>query len=80
MESPPEQTPDDPTDWFRQPTRREHWIAAALFAGFGLFFIALFVVLAGWWFRWIVLVLGIYSIVHAIGHARDARHAKRVGD
>ena len=74
-----EQMPADDAEWFREPTRREHWIAAALFCGFGLFFVALFVVLEGWWFRWIVLVLGLYSIVHAFGHARDARHAKRVG-
>jgi hypothetical protein len=79
MEAPREEMTDDSTEWFREPTRREHWIAAALFTGFGVFFVALFVVLEGWWFRWIVLVLGLYSIAHAIGHARDARHAKRMG-
>ena len=44
-------------DWFRAPTTRERRIAAALFIGFGLFFIALFVVLSGWWFRWVILAL-----------------------
>jgi hypothetical protein len=33
-------------------------IAAALFIGFGLFFAMLFVVLAGWWPRWVILGLG----------------------
>ena len=80
MDPSPQSAPDEQTEWFREPTNREHWIAAGLFMGFGLFFVALFIVLDGWWFRWIVLVLGLYSIVHAIGHARDARHAKRTGE
>lgn len=76
--------PNDPasaetTEWFREPTRREHLIATGLFLAFGLFFIALFVVLAGWWFRWVVLILGLYSILHGFGHARRARQAKKVG-
>lgn len=66
-------------EWFREPTRREHWIAGGLFVGFGVFFIALFIVLAGWWFRWVVLVLGVYSIVHGLGHAHRARHANKAG-
>lgn len=59
-------------EWFRPPTRREHRIAAALFVGFGLFFIALFAVTAGFWFRWVVLALGVYSILHGVRHARAA--------
>jgi hypothetical protein len=78
--SPDHPAPEQPTDWFREPTRREHWIAAGLFTGFGIFFVALFVVLTGWWFRWIVLGLGMYSVLHGLGHARDARHAKRVDE
>ena len=78
MEAPREHMSDDDAEWFRQPTRREHWIAVGLFTGFGMFFIALFIVLWGWWFRWVVLTLGVYSIVHALGHARDARHGKRM--
>ena len=55
-------------DWFRAPTRRERRIAAALFVGFGLFFIALFFVLSGWWFRWVILVLAGYSILAGVRH------------
>ncbi len=71
MES-PESQPEAPvdTDWFRQPTRREHGIAAGLFIGFGLFFLALFVVVDGWWFRWVIAGLGVYSLLHGGGHAR----------
>ena len=63
----------DPTEladpnWFRQPTRREHWMGAALFAAFGIWFVLLFVVLGGWWFRWIILAMGLLSLV------RGARH------
>ena len=61
-------------EWFREPTRREHWIAAALFVGFGVFFVLLFFVTYGFWFRWVTLGLGIYSVVHGLGHARRARH------
>jgi hypothetical protein len=63
--------------WFRGPTRREHWLAAALFVAFGVFFVLLFFVTAGWWFRWVTLGLGLYSILHGLGHARDARRAGR---
>jgi hypothetical protein len=65
---------DDPKfehdpQWFREPTRRERLIAAALFVGFGLFFAAMFVVLTGWWFRWVVLGLSVISIVSGLRHA-----------
>jgi hypothetical protein len=66
------------TEWFRPPTRREHGMAAALFVFFGLFFLALFVVTSGWWFRWVIAGLGIYSILHGAGHARD--YFRRRGD
>jgi hypothetical protein len=71
----PEGAPSNTDDgaWFREPTRREHRIAAALFIGFGLFFVMLWVVQQGWWFRWVVLGLGVYSILHGLRHARDAR-------
>lgn len=57
--------------WFRQPTPREHRIAALLFVGFGLFFAMLFVVLVGWWFRWVILVLAVISVLYGLAHARD---------
>jgi len=60
-------------EWFRPPTRREHWIAFALFLGFGVFFVLLFWVTAGWWFRWVTLGLGLWSVLYALGHARQAR-------
>ena len=59
--------------WFRGPTRREHLLAAGLFVAFGLFFVLLFFVTAGFWFRWVTLGLGFYSILHGLGHARRAR-------
>ena len=69
--APPHPDPQPETDWFRAPTRRERAMAAGLFIGFGIFFLALFVVIAGWWFRWVIAGLGIYSILHGASHARD---------
>ena len=63
----------DPT-WFRAPSRREHRIAGALFVGFGIFFALLFAVLSGWWFRWVILMLGGISIVRGLWHLIDFRH------
>jgi len=65
--------PHDDPDWFRAPTPREHRIAGALFFGFGVFFLLLFVVLAGWWFRWVIAALGVYSVLHGLRHLLDAR-------
>jgi hypothetical protein len=61
-----------PDSWFREPTAREHRIAAGLFIGFAVFFTMLFVVQAGWWFRWVVLGLAACSLLYGLGHARDA--------
>ena len=63
-------------DWFREPTRREHFIAAGLFIAFGLFFVAWFVVLSGWWFRWVIIEMAIFSILHGVRHLQDARRKK----
>jgi hypothetical protein len=60
-------------DWFREPSPREHRIAAALFVGFGVFFVLLFCVQGGWWFRWVILTLGVFSTIHGARHWRDAR-------
>jgi len=65
-------------DWFREPSRREHWMAAALFVAFGAFFVALFVVQRHWWFRWVILGLGLFSAWHGLRHALDARRAGRI--
>lgn len=73
--------PDAPDDipeeadpqWFRPATAREHWIGAGLFFAFGVFFVLLFIVTAGWWFRWVTLGLGVYSVVYALRHVADAR-------
>jgi hypothetical protein len=62
---------DQVDEAFRAPTAREHRIAAGLFIGFGLFFVALFFVLSGWWFRWVILGLGGYSILEGLKHLRD---------
>ncbi len=76
MANQPESTPDtlhspseaaDP-DWFRQPTPREHRMGAALFVSFGVWFVLLFVVLGGWWFRWVILGMGVLSILHGLWH------------
>lgn len=75
-DAPPEAQADP--RWFRGPTRREHWIAFALFLGFGLFFGLLFYVTAGWWFRWVTLGLGFYSVLYALRHARRARQSARL--
>ena len=60
---------------FRGPTRREHRIAAGLFLGFAIFFAMLFVVLAGWWFRWVIIALAMYSFLYSFRHWREARQA-----
>jgi Flp pilus assembly protein TadB len=64
---------------FREPTPRERRIAAALFVGFGLFFVMLFVVLAGWWFRWVILALAFISIAYSWNHVQQLRRLKRSG-
>jgi hypothetical protein len=74
----PEDQVADPR-WFREPSRREHWIAAGIFIGFGVFFVLLFLVLLGWWFRWVVLGLGVYSIAHGVKHAFEARRSTAKG-
>jgi hypothetical protein len=63
-------------EWFRPPSAREHRIAAGLFVGFGLFFALLFVVLSGWWFRWVILMLAVISIIHGMRHALDSRASR----
>jgi fatty acid desaturase len=60
-------------DWFREPTPREHRMGAALFVAFGVFFVLLFVVLSGWWFRWVILALGVLSMLHGLWHAAASR-------
>jgi hypothetical protein len=65
------------SSWFRQPNRREHCIAAALFVGFGVFFVFLFLLQRGWWFRWVILGLGAISILRGLGHVMDAIRGER---
>ena len=62
---------------FRGPTPREHRIAAGLFVGFAVFFVLLYVVLSGWWFRWVILGLAVWSLVYGLRHWADARAAGR---
>lgn len=59
-------------EWFREPSQREHWIGAGLFVGSGCFFLVLFWAYRGWWFRWVMLGLGIMSIWRGLGHVRRA--------
>ena len=86
MTHPPDATPaaEAPSEeanpeWFRKPTPREHRMGAALFVSFGVWFVLLFVVLGGWWFRWVILGLAVWSIVIGLQHWRDARAAARRG-
>lgn len=72
VEAPPEAA--DP-EWFREPTPREHRMGAALFVAFGVFFALLFVVLGGWWFRWVILGLAVLSTLHGLWHAAASRRA-----
>jgi hypothetical protein len=67
---------DHPEEWFREPTVREHRIAAALFIGFGIFFGLWFFVLSGWWFRWVMIALGVYSMLYGLRHAVDSRRKR----
>ena len=68
--------PGDPAV-FRAPTPREHRIAAGLFVGFAVFFLLLHVVLSGWWFRWVILGLAVWSLLYGLRHWADARSAGR---
>ncbi|HEY8668186.1 MAG TPA: hypothetical protein VIL86_16175 [Tepidisphaeraceae bacterium] len=76
MPQPDQTDPQADPDWFRQPSPREHWIAAALFCGFGIFFVLLFFLFRGEGFRWVLLGLGAFSAWHGLQHAADARRAK----
>ena len=64
-------TQHDPS--FRAPTPREHRIAGWLFIAFAVFFVMLFFVLQGWWFRWVIVALGVYSFLYGVRHLQDAR-------
>jgi hypothetical protein len=75
MDDPRQDQAHDPT-WFRQPTRREHVIAGALFLGFAAFFMLLAGLWHGKWFMWVLAGLSIWSALYAIGHLRDARKHK----
>jgi len=58
---------------FREPTPAEHRFAAMLFVGFALGFVLLFVVLRGWWFRWVLLGIAAYSLYDGIRHWSASR-------
>jgi hypothetical protein len=80
----PDATPKEPAPgeladpgWFREPTRREQWIGGGLFTGFGLFFLLWFYVQRGSSFRWLILGLGVISIVRGLYHAIKAMMMKR---
>jgi hypothetical protein len=64
-------------NWFREPTRREHIIAAAIFIGFGLFFFLFSFVWVDRWFRWAIVGLSVISVLYGLGHARDARRVEK---
>ena len=60
-------------DWFREPTPREHRIGAALFLGFGAFFAVLAWVQRGTAFKWVTLILAIFSTLRGLKHLFRAR-------
>ena len=78
MQNPSEQTSREAGDqeWFREPSPREHRIAAWLFIGFAVAFVLLFFVLRGWWFRYAILGLAVYSFLYGWRHARDLRRSR----
>jgi hypothetical protein len=59
-------------DWFREPTVRELRLGAGLFTGFGVFFVLMFFVEKDWGFRWVLLTLGVVSIVRGLWHLGGA--------
>jgi hypothetical protein len=61
---------------FRAPTAREHRMAAGLFIGLAVAFLLLFVVLEGWWFRWVVAGLAVWSLLVGFRHGLDARRLR----
>jgi VIT1/CCC1 family predicted Fe2+/Mn2+ transporter len=65
----------DEAQWFRPPTRRERVIAAGLFFGFGAFFFVFSFVWRGSWFRWVIVGLGVWSVVYALGHLMRLRRS-----
>jgi hypothetical protein len=67
---------DVQSPWFREPSKRERRIGAALFVGFGVFFIALSWVQRGWWFAWVILGLGVVSLWYAGHQAMRSGSAK----
>ena len=78
MPQPPEPSEQDAAhpDWFREPTKRELKIGAALFSGFGVFFVLMFVVEKDWGFRWVLLALGVISIIRGLWHLVGAVRKK----
>lgn len=68
----PHDEPDSP--WFRPPSRREHFIAGALFLGFAVFFIAYSFIWRGSWIRWAILGLALWSALYALLHLNKLRH------
>ena len=56
------------SQWFREPTQREHRMGAWLFGGFGVFFLLLFLVERSWGFRWVILGLGVISLFRGTYH------------
>jgi len=69
----PQDSPGDSPDWFRPPTPRERVIAGALFLAFGVFFFLFSIVWRGSWFRWVIVGLGAWSVLYALGHLRQLR-------
>jgi hypothetical protein len=77
----PKPAPDPPGEiadpaWFREPTRREQWLGAGLFSGFGLFFLLVFYLQPTSIFRWFILGIGIISIGRGLRHAIKAMRMK----
>jgi hypothetical protein len=69
MTKPEQSNPNE----LRAPTPREHRLAAWLFGGFAVFFVACALFLSGSWFQWLFLVLGLFALVRATWHAVISR-------
>jgi hypothetical protein len=74
----PDPSPEaaDP-EWFREPTLRELRMGAGLFIGFGIFFVLMYILYSDSRFRWVLLGLGVISMIRGLKHLVEAIRKNR---
>jgi hypothetical protein len=79
MTEKPDQPPTEAAhpDWFRPPTRKEQGMGAALFLGFGVFFIFMYWVWRDSAFKWVILGLAVISFARGLWHGSMAMRRTR---